>query len=189
MIGGWYSEEELRSIGLGSFGKDVQIDSSVQLINPDKIFIKDHVRIDSFSFINAGPDGIHIGNHVHLAVGVYIFGGSAKVELGDFAGLAARVSLYTATDDYSGEFMTNPTVPDEFKNVQRGPVILGRHALVGTNTVIMPGVTLALGSAVGALSYVTRSVEEFEFVNGRPAKRIGKRCQDLLRLEQEMLAR
>jgi galactoside O-acetyltransferase len=188
MTNAWYSEDELRALGLGAFGEDVHIDSTVQLVNPSKIFIKSHVRIDAFCFITAGPEGVHIGSHVHLAASVCIFGGGGKVELEDFTGLAARVSLYTANDDYSGEYLTNPTVPDEFKNVLHGPVTLGRHALVGTNSVIMPGVTLATGSAVGAFSYVNRSVAAFVFVDGRPAKKIGKRHQGLLKLEQRLLS-
>jgi galactoside O-acetyltransferase len=186
MTGGWYGDAELRALGLGALGEDVRIDASAQLINPSKIFINSHVRIDAFAFLNAGPEGIHIGDHVHIAAGVYIFGGNGRVELGAFAGLAARVSLYTATDDYSGEFMTNPTVPDRYKRVQCGPVILGRHALVGAGAVIMPGVTLALGAGVGALSYLNAPVGEFEFFDGRPARKIGKRHRGLLRLEQEL---
>jgi dTDP-4-amino-4,6-dideoxy-D-glucose acyltransferase len=189
MAADWYTREELLGLGLGAFGEDVLIDPGAKLLNPSRIFIGSHVRIDSFVFIGAGAGGVHIGDHVHLAVGACIFGGGGRVDLESFTGLAARAEIYTANDDYTGECLTNPTVPDEFKNVARGDVVLRRHALVGTGSVIMPGVVVGVGAAVGALSFVGRSVPDFAVVAGHPARRIGKRHDGMLALEQELLAR
>jgi len=183
-----YSDEELSALGLGGFGEGVRIHRSVLIFNPARLFLGSHTRIDCFSLLSAGPEGIHIGDHVHLAASVFIFGGGGRVTIGDFAGLSSRVAVYTASDDYSGEYLTNPTVPDAFKNVDCAPVSVGRHAIVGAGSVIMPGASLGTGAAVGALSFVNRPVGEFLVVVGRPAKVVGKRHQGLLDKEREFLA-
>jgi galactoside O-acetyltransferase len=183
-----YSQEELAALGLGSCGSDVLIHRSVVLFNPGQIHLGSHVRIDCFSLLSAGPEGIHIGDRVHLAVSSYVFGGGGRVEFAPFSGLSSRVSLYTATDDYGGEFLTNPTVPERYRNCLNGPITLGRHVIIGANSVIMPNVILGDGVAVGAMSFINKSVEAFNVVVGRPAKVIGKRDQGLLALEQELLA-
>ena len=32
----------------------------------------------------------------------------------DFSGISSRCTIYAESDDYSGKFLTNPTVPDEY---------------------------------------------------------------------------
>ena len=106
----------------------------------------------------------------------------------DFCGLSGRVNVYSVSDDYSGRSMTNPTVPDELRNVERAPVRVRRHVVVGSGSVIMPGVTLGLGATVGALSFVTKSVPEYAIVMGNPLRRVGTRDRTLLEKEKLFLS-
>ena len=80
--------------------------------------------------------------------------------------------MYTASDDYTEGFLTNPTVPDEFRQVTTGPVVVGRHAIVGAGSVILSGVTLGFGASVGALTLVRKSVGECEIVYGNPLQKL-----------------
>jgi acetyltransferase-like isoleucine patch superfamily enzyme len=57
---------------------------------------------------------------------------------------------------------------------------------VGAGRILLPGVTLGEGAAVGALSLVRRDVEPFTIVAGTPAKPIGERSRRLLELEQQV---
>ena len=50
-----------------------------------------------------------------------------------------------------------------------------RYANVGTNVVIMPGVTIAEGSVVGSNSTVTKSTEPWTIYIGNPARAIKAR--------------
>jgi acetyltransferase-like isoleucine patch superfamily enzyme len=59
---------------------------------------------------------------------------------------------------------------------------------VGSGTVIMPGVELGEGAAVGALSFVRRSVPAFKIVAGNPLRVLGDRGRELLDLERQYLA-
>jgi galactoside O-acetyltransferase len=181
-----YSLDDLQSV-LGSVGDDVQIHKSVLFFGPENIFISSHVRVDCHCILSAGKDGLYIGRNVHIAAGSYVFGSSARVELQDFCGLSSRVTLYTASDDYSKGAMTNPTIPLKYRNVTSGPVVLRKHVIVGAGSVILPGVTLGLARSGGALSLVHRDTLDFSIVAGSPARAVGTRSDRILELEQEFL--
>ena len=73
-------------------------------------------------------------------------------------------------------------MPEQYKKVKRGPIVLEPHALIGTASVVFPGVTLARGSSVGAMSLVDQNVGENVVVFGIPVRVIGRR--DGNRLQQ-----
>lgn len=180
------SREQIQSMGFASVGKNVQISDRASFYGIGKIHLGDHVRIDDFCILSAGEGGIHIGNYIHIACYTSLIGGG-RITLSDFSNLSSRVSIYSSNDDYSGSTMTNPMVPDNFKNVQHAPVHIGRHVIVGSGSVVLPGTVLGDGSAVGALSLVTSNCEEFGIYAGTPAKRISNRSKNLLELEREFL--
>ncbi len=181
-----YSDDELVHLGLGAVGRNVRVDRTAVLLNPAGIRIGDHVRIDAFCLISAFGAGVSIGCHVHIATGVYIYG-SGGVAIGDFAGVSARSIIYSANDDYSGEHLTGPTLPPEFTAVTTAPVHIGRHAVLGAGSVVLPGVAFGEGSVSGALSLIKQSVEPFTMVAGAPARKVKMRSRRLLHLEQEFL--
>ena len=78
-------------------------------------------------------------------------------------------------------------MPDKYKQEIKKAIVIGRHSIVGTNSLILPGVVLAEGTSVGALSMVTKSTEEWSIYFGSPAKRIKARYRDLLTLEEKLL--
>ncbi|MYL84638.1 acyltransferase [Desulfovibrio aerotolerans] len=174
-----YEEGELQALGFAAIGKNVSIDRSVRFFGIGNISIGDNVRIDPFCLLSAGPGGISIGRNVHLGVSCSLIG-RARIELHDFAGLSGKTSIYSSTDDYLSGAMTNPTVPEEFTNVVSKPVIVYRHAVVGTGSVLLPGVTVGQGAAIGALSLVRKNVEEYAILLGNPAKKIGQRGRTFL---------
>lgn len=174
-------------MGFAFLGNNVSIHRSVQIISPKKIRIGNNVRVDCFALLSAGNDGIVIGNNVHLAASVYIFGSGGKVILEDFCGCSSRVSIYTATDDYSDGFLTNPTIPAKFRKITSGDVILRKHAIIGSGSVIMPGIEIGLAASVGALTFVRKNIENFSIAFGNPPKIIGRRDERILNLEKEYL--
>jgi galactoside O-acetyltransferase len=177
------SKEDLKRFG--SCGENVQIDSSVQFIHPENIHIGSNVRIDALSFLSAGK-GIIIGNNVHIAFNVQLAGNGGLITLEDFVGMAARCNIFTATDDYKEGYLTGPTVPDEYKKVEAGPVTLERHVIVGCGSVILPNITLKVGSSVGALSLISKDVSEYTIVAGCPIRVLGYRNRERLeKLEHE----
>ena len=182
----FYTKEELIKMGFKKLGKNVLISNKTSIYGAKNIVIGDNVRIDDFCVLSAGNNGIEIGNNVHIAVFCSIIG-QEKIVMNDFSGLSSRVSIYSSTDDYSGEFMTNPTVDSKFTNVINGEVILGKHVIVGAGTIILPNVKISDYSAVAALSLVVKNVEEFKIVGGIPARIIKERKNNLIDLECEFL--
>jgi galactoside O-acetyltransferase len=80
--------------------------------------------------------------------------------------------------------MTNPLIPEEFKSVDHRPVIVGRHAIVGCGSVILPGAIIGEGCAVAALSMVKKDCNPFGIYAGIPARRIRERSMRLLDVER-----
>jgi galactoside O-acetyltransferase len=181
----WLTPEQIAAAGFASVGSDVKLSDKASYYNCGAIHLGSHVRIDDFCVLSAGPGGIWIGNYIHIAVYCSLIG-AERIELQDFSGLSSRVALYSSNDDYSGRTMTNPTVPEECRGVSHAAVVLERHALVGAGSVVLPGVTLREGSAVGALSLVRSDCDAFSIYLGVPAKRISSRKRGLLELEKRV---
>ncbi|MCF8177411.1 MAG: acyltransferase [Sulfuritalea sp.] len=181
----FYSEEELDALGLAKHGQNVKISRKAAIYNSNKVSIGSNVRIDDFCVLSAGEGGIELGDYVHIAVFCSLMG-AGRIKLEDFSGLSSRVSIYSSNDDYSGATLTNPTVPSEFSGVTHGDVAVGKHVIVGAGAVILPGVILEQGVAIGSLSLVQKHCFEFGIYLGVPARRVGERKQDLLQLEQQL---
>jgi galactoside O-acetyltransferase len=184
---GLLNRAELERMGFAALGEGLRVSDKASFHSASRIELGDHTRIDDFCVLSAGAGGIRIGRHVHVAVYSSLIG-AGRIELGDFCNLSSRVSIYSSSDDYSGRTMTNPTVPDAYKDVHHADVRLGRHVIVGSGSVILPGLTLEDGVAVGALSLVREDCRAFGIYAGQPARRVRERERGLLELEQAFLA-
>lgn len=174
-------------LGFASVGENVQISDRASFYGVSRIALGHNVRIDDFCVIAAGSGGILIGDYVHIAVGSSLIG-AGNITMSNFSGLSSRVSIYSSSDDYSGAALTNPTVPSEYTGATHADVFLGKHVIVGSGSVILPGVTLEEGVAIGALSLVHKRCEAFGIYAGNPARRIKERKRGLLELEDRLLA-
>jgi galactoside O-acetyltransferase len=179
-------QAELESLGFKSLGKNVLLSDKASIYNHKNISIGDNTRIDDFSILSAGDGGIKIGNNVHIACFATIIG-KGMVTMDDYSGLSSRVSIYSSSDDYSGEYMTNPCIPNNFTNTIHKDVVIGKHAVVGASSIVLPGVYIGNCSAVGAMSLVKDNVGEFEIVVGIPARKVKDRKRKLLELELKYL--
>lgn len=180
------TQTQLENIGFKSLGKNVLLSDKASIYNPKNISIGDNTRIDDFVILSAGEGGIELGKNIHIACFATIIG-KGKVVMCDYSGLSSRVSVYSSSDNYSGEYMTNPCVPADFTNVIHKDVTIGKHVVVGASSVILPGVSISDGSAVGAMSLVTKNVAEFEIVAGVPARKVKNRKRNILDLELKYL--
>jgi len=181
------SREVVEEMGFASIGENVQISDRASFYNISKISLGNNVRIDDFCVISAGKGGISIGNNIHIAVFALLMG-VGKITLSDFCNISSRVSIYSSNDDYSGSAMTNPTVPSQYTQVKNADVLLCKHVIIGSGSIILPGITLEEGVAVGALSMITKDCEAFGIYAGNPARRIKERKRDLLVLVKSYLA-
>jgi acetyltransferase-like isoleucine patch superfamily enzyme len=183
---GFFESHELRSFGFKSVGENVRIARSSLIVGLGNISLGSNVRIDSGVTIIANKGYLALGSFIHVGGGCHI-SCAGGVSMGDFSGLSQGVRIYSVTDDYSGQSLTNPTVPAKYTNVRLGEVLIGRHVIVGAGSVILPGVHISEGVSIGALSLVSRSLGEWGIYAGCPARKIKERDRSLLVLEAELL--
>ena len=177
------TEDELCQLGIKSYGENVLIGRHVVIYTPEKLILGNNVRIDDFTVLSGK---IHMGSYIHISQFCGLYGGDEGIVMEDFSGLSAKCSVYAVSDDYSGLSMTNPMVPSQFKPgaVQKA-VHIGKHAIVGCNSVVLPGVDIPEGTAVGSLSLVNKSLTSWSINAGIPAKKVTERRKDILEIEKK----
>jgi galactoside O-acetyltransferase len=167
-------------------GHDVMIHERVTFVGIENISIGSHVRIDpEVVLLATGP--LTIGCYTHIAAGVFI-AAKAGFEMKNFVNLAHGARIYTINDDYSGAHLMGSTIPEELLSLDSRPVSMEEYASVGAGAIVLPGVTLAEGSVLGALSLIGRSTEPWTMYGGVPARAIKARRRDIIRKGQELLA-
>ncbi|MHC4150802.1 MAG: acyltransferase [Planctomycetota bacterium] len=145
-----------------------------KIVGLDKISFGHNIIIDDFVLIYATAP-MKIGNYVHIASFTSISGG-AEFTMEDFSGISQGCRILTGTEDFLDWGFGNPTIPEEFRNVKRKSVKIGKFAVVGANSVVCPGVTIGEGATVAANSVVTRDLEPWTVYAGK--RQIYKRNRD-----------
>lgn len=178
-LGGRYlTDAELRAAGFKAVGRDVKVHDRASLYGVGNITLGDGARIDDFAVIIAtGP--VTIGRYVSVP-NFCVISGRHGVELQDFVTLAPGVKIFSASDDYSGEWMTGPLVPRELTGGAHGLVVLEPHVLIGAGSVVLPACRIGEGCSVGALSMVRDSLPPWGVYAGVPVRRLRERRRDLL---------
>jgi len=180
----YYSQEELKKIGFKLIGKNVKISDKASIYNCDQIEIGDNSRIDDFCIVSGK---IKIGRNVHITPNCLVAGGEKGIVFEDFTTIAYQVKVFTQSDDYSGEAMTNSTVPVQYKNEYKNSITIGKHSIVGAGSTVMPGANLSEGTSVGAMSLVLKSTQPWSIYAGIPARKIKDRRKDLLELQKQYM--
>lgn len=181
MKSNFYSLEELLSIGFEKVSSTALISRKASIYGAENMEIGDHVRIDDFCILSGK---IKIGSYVHISAYTAIYA-SFGVEINDFVTISGRVSIYSQNDDYSGEFMTNPMVPEQFTNKTGGKVLLEKYSIIGAGSIILPSVKIDEGSCVASLSLVKSSLEPWKMYGGIPAIYLKDRKKELIKLAAE----
>jgi len=180
----FYTNEELSRQGLKSFGENVLISRKCSIYNASAVSLGSNVRIDDFCILSGR---ISIGSNIHIGPFCGLFGGKGIV-LRDFSGLSARVTIYSESDDYTGEGLTSPVIPDRFRVVKSALVEIGKHALIGCGALILPGGNLSEGSVLGAMSLLKTTTDPWHINAGVPAKMLKLRKKEtIMNLEKEYL--
>ena len=159
-------------------GKEVKLFRGCRMVDAHRIEIGSYVQIDEGVRIFGGL-GVSIGDYVHFALGVSISGGG-KSRIGSFVSLGAGVRLITGSEIADGSGLVNPTVPTQFRSLMRGSVNIGDHALIFTNSVVMPNVTIGEGAVVSACSIVHHDLKPWGVYGGNPLVQIG--CREKKRI-------
>jgi acetyltransferase-like isoleucine patch superfamily enzyme len=156
-------------------GIDLFVDKTAVIKRPELVEVGAHVAIDVGVYLSTQAI---IGDYVHIAPYVCVIGGKdAKLVMGDFSGIAAGSKIICGSDDFT-KGMMNPQIPLKYKHTKFTTVTIEKYACIGVNSIIMPGVTIAEGSVIGAGSIVTKSTEPWTVYVGSPAKPVKMRDKD-----------
>ena len=154
---------------LGKLGKSSFIRTRVRILgNPKRLKIGDKFKICENCIIAIGKAEIEIGNNGFIGVGTYINASYGNVKIGNGVAIAPFCKLFTFSHHYSLE----KSVRESFYYKD---VVIGNDVLIGSNSVILPGVTIGDGAIIAAGSVVIRDVESNSIVGGIPAKIIKRR--------------
>ena len=184
---GYYSEVDLAEAGFRYLGKNVRIAKNCTIMGLDNISIGNNVIIDAYCTICAVGEGVlEIGSFVHIG-GYCLLSAGDGIFIEDFSGLSQGVKIYSRSDDYTGKYLTNPTIPEKYTGATKGPVRLEAYVIIGAESIVLPNVTIGEGTSVGALSLISRNLPEWGMFSGRPLRRLGDRSKKLLELRIELI--
>jgi len=169
----YYSNKELRVLGFSSIGINVCISRDARFYG--EFTVGDNVRVDDFCILTGT---INIGSYVHIGAHTCLYG-SGGISMGDYSTCSGRVNIYSASDDFSGNYMISPLVPPKLTRVTRKKIIMRRFSIVGTGSTLLPGAVLGEGTAVGAMSLVKCALLPWSVYAGIPVRFISKRSDKM----------
>ena len=177
MSNSFYTKEELNQLGLKKFGENVLISRKASFYSPDQIEIGSNVRIDDFCILSGS---IKLGNHIHISAYCALYG-AMGIEMMDYSGLSPRCTVFSAMDDFGGDYLIGPMVDKNLTNVKGGRVIISKYVQIGAGSILFPNLEINEGSIVGAMSLVNKSLISWGVWVGIPVKKIRDRDEKLIK--------
>lgn len=95
---------------------------------------------------------------------------TGELRIGNHVDIASEVMIWTSQHDLRDS---------HFRAIEK-PVVIEDYVFIGPRAIILPGITIGRGAAVGAGAVVTKSVAPLTIVAGIPAKEISQRPADSL---------
>lgn len=178
----FYSAVELANLGFAAVGENVSVSRFARFYDIGNIKIGNNVRIDDFCILSGN---ITLADYIHISAQCLLYG-AYGIEMQSFSGLSPRTTVFSASDDFSGNYMIGPMIDRKYTNVQGGLVSIRKYVQVGAGSVLFPNVVLQEGCAVGTLSLVNKSLDEWKIYAGIPARYIKEREKRIIELEQQM---
>ena len=132
----FYTEEEFSEIGFKSYGTNVKISRKVSIYGASNISIGNNVRIDDFCILSGK---IEIGSHIHISAFCALYG-AMGIKMEDYSGLSPRTTIFSAMDDFSGDYLIGPIHDVSKTNVTGGLVKICKYVQIGAGSIIFPNI-------------------------------------------------
>lgn len=136
----------------------------------------DRVTVGAYALIRpsnyyGGPvgEGLIVGSNSNIGAYSYV-GCSGFIEIGSGVMMGPRVGLFA-----ENHIFDRTDIPMRLQGVDRKFIRIEDDVWLGTNSVILAGVTVGRGAIVSAGSVVTKDVPQYAIVGGVPAKVIRMR--------------
>lgn len=146
------------------FGHGARIESGVGFKHVETFEIGDNVFIGAQTFIQGRYDGVcRIGDHTWIGPKSYF--DARNLVLGEYVGWGPGAKVLGSA--HSGVPIDVPFIQTD---LEIKPVRVGDWTDIGTNAVLLPGISIGKGAIVGAGAVVTKDVPAFAVVAGVPAQ-------------------
>ena len=157
-----------RALG-GTLGDGTSIGRHVSVLHLERIRLGAGVHIGDAVQLHGRHDGYcEIGNRVWIGPQAFLDARDLVIE--DLVGIGPGVRILGSTHSELPAHL--PVIATE---LEIGPIRIGTGADIGTNAVILPGVSIGVNAIVGAGAVVTKSVPAGAVVAGVPARVIRRR--------------
>lgn len=145
-------------------GRHAIIHHSVRMDTPPyrKFWLGDYSVVESFACINNAVGDVIIGNHTRIGLHNTIIG---PVTIGSHVNLAQGITITALNHNFD-----DSEKRIDQQGISTKEVVLEDDIWVGTNAVILPGVTIGKHAVVAAGAIVTKDVPPHSLVAGVPAK-------------------
>ena len=150
---------------------NVEILGKIDIRNREngKIVIEDFCKIESdCRFVSAREGTIHIGGVSTITTGAILNGGG-NISIGKNCILGPRIIIN------ANEHLFEKNKLIKLQGFVHKNVTIEDDCWFGANTVFNKGVTIKIGSVVGASSLINKDTEAYSINVGIPAKKIGQR--------------
>ena len=161
-------------------GEDSYISDFVRITRPHLVSVGSHTNID-FGFYCT--TALEVGDYCHIAPYTVVIGGArGQLKLGHFCHIGGGSHMICGSDSLLGLGLVGPTIPEPYKDrLTIEPITFKNFSGTGQHVVIVPGVTLAEGSIVGACSLLMEDTEPWTIYYGVPAKPKKRRSEHIMK--------
>ena len=132
------------------------------------IEIGDNVKIERFCILRTCGGRIKIGNRCRIGY-FCVMHACGSITIGDDVMLSPEVHIYAQNHG-----MKKNKLIARQKQTRKG-VVINNDVWIGAKSIILDGVTIGVGSVIGAGSIVTKNIPEYEIWAGNPARKIKDR--------------
>ena len=119
-------------------------------------------------------------NRIEIGIGTYgdinasILGENGNLIIGNYCSIASGVQFLVSADHYTSTLTTYPFkvkyCEKEKEALSKGDIVVKDDVWIGTNALILSGVTINQGAIIAAGAVVTKDVPPYAIVGGNPAK-------------------
>ena len=170
---------KLRNCNHISLGNIVTIEERVSINGLTKqgihignnVTLKEGVIIDSGLINNIG-EGLFVGDNVGISQNCFLQA-SGKLSIGNNVIIGPGTKIFTENHNFDdlNSFINT-------QGVKRADVSIESGAWIGSNVVVLMGVTIGAGSIVAAGSVVNKDIEANTIYGGIPARKISTRIRN-----------
>lgn len=151
---------------------DVEIDPT-SMMGLNNVVLSDGVKIAKNCSLFGGPNNpLEIGTDTYVGMNTIMNGYVDKITIGTNVSFGANVYLMVDNGPNASKRL------QRLYPVEHGPITIGNHCWVGSESLIMPGITLGDFCIVAANSFVKQSFPAYSIIGGTPAKLIRKMTQE-----------